>query len=158
MESGSGLANPAMTLPRTLAPLLALGLFAALVPVRLPEAGRGASNGECLGLADRAGVQDLPLLERCAALYPTDVELAGDLGDAYGAVGRTDRAEAAYRQALSIDPDYAELRLRLGRLLLRRGDAAGALAEAERGLEVQPNRGEFLLLRSQAGSLAEERP
>ena len=64
----------------------------------------------------------------------------GDLGSAYEASGQLARAEEAYRRALALDPDFADLRLRLGTLLLRRGDAAEAEAEATQALRVQPNR------------------
>ena len=36
--------------------------------------------------------------------------------------GQTDRAEAVYRQALSVDPKDGDVHVRLGRLLLERGD------------------------------------
>ncbi len=80
------------------------------------------------------------MLERCRALYPNDVELMADLGTVYEFTDRATQAEAIYRDALAIDPSYADLRLRLGRLLLRRGATDEARREAESGLLVQPNR------------------
>jgi predicted Zn-dependent protease len=101
-----------------------------------------SSGDQCATLADVGGPRNrapLDLLERCTRLYPDDAELAGDL--ALSLEERNDpRATAAYRRALSIDPSHADLRLRLGQLLLRQGDAAGAAAEAQAGLRVQPNR------------------
>ena len=80
------------------------------------------------------------MVERCSALVPQDVELLADLGDLEAAAGRGADAEATYRRALAIDPDYADLRLRLARLLLRRGAATEAREQAELALRVQPNR------------------
>ena len=69
-----------------------------------------------------------------------------DSGSAYEASGELARAEEAYLRALALDPDFADLRLRLGTLLLRRGGAAEAEAEATRALRVQPNRQALLQL------------
>ena len=128
---------------RVLVPALALCLWAAALPVSLSRGANAASDEDCLTLADAPAAPrpDLPAtLERCSALYPNDTELLADLGAHYEAGGRRSEAEAVYRRALAVDPGYAELRLRLGRLLLARGAAALARREAEAALEVQPNR------------------
>ncbi len=49
-----------------------------------------------------------------------------------------DQAEAAYRKALTIQPDFAEAFRELGYLCVRRGDLAGAVAEFDRYLELRP--------------------
>ena len=81
---------------------------------------------------------DVATLEQCLALDPQNVELMTDLGDQYVALHATDRAEEWYRRALAIDPHDGDVHLRLGELLLMRGDAAAALNEAEAALAVQP--------------------
>jgi tetratricopeptide (TPR) repeat protein len=125
-----------------LAPVAALCLFAAVLPVALPLPRSGPSSETCLTLADAppAGPDALPALERCSAISPNDAELLEDLGAAYEAAKAPARAETAYRQALALDPDAARVRARLARLALARGDREDARREAEAALRLQPNR------------------
>jgi tetratricopeptide (TPR) repeat protein len=67
-----------------------------------------------------------------------DVQQLTDLGERYEAEGRGDLAEAAYRRALTIDARDGDVHVRLGELLLKRGNRAGALAEAEEALRWHP--------------------
>jgi tetratricopeptide (TPR) repeat protein len=132
-----------MFIRRILVPAVALCLWAAALPVSLSRGGTLGSDEECLTLADRppvARVDLLPTLERCSSAYPEDVELLADLGAQYEAASRRSDAERVYQRALVLDPGYAEVRLRLGRLLLQRGAAADARRQAAAALEVQPNR------------------
>jgi tetratricopeptide (TPR) repeat protein len=115
-----------------------LALFWAALPAPLPRSSAGLLNEQCLTVP--ATSDAIPALERCSALYPHDVELKADLGAAYESADETARAEATYQLALAIDPAYADLRLRLGRLMLRRGATDDARRQAEAGLRVQPNR------------------
>lgn len=134
--------NDAASSRGPLLPLLVLALFAAVLPAGLPGAS-GANDEQCVTLADapsRSSLETLTLLERCSRLYADDAELAGDLAAAYEAAGDPVRAEAAYRRALTIDPGYADLRLRLGHLLLQKGAAGDAAHQAEMALRIQPNR------------------
>jgi len=73
-----------------------------------------------------------------AALDATDIQRLVETADGYQAQGRTDLAEAAYRRALSVDPRDGDVHVRLGELLLRRGDRAGAHTEAESALRWHP--------------------
>jgi cytochrome c-type biogenesis protein CcmH/NrfG len=138
--------------PGLLAPALVLCLFAAVLPTQLAGRSAGVTNEECLTLADAPAAKQpdrLARLEHCSALYPDDVELIADLGALYESIDRM-KAELAYTRALMLDPDYADVRLRLGRLLLSRGADAEALKQAEMALRVQPNRAALLDLRNQA--------
>jgi len=115
------------------------------LPMRLARSSAGPSDEDCLALSDpdpsRGGrPHPVDLLERCSTLYPRDVEILADLGAAHESAGDATRAEALYQRALAIDPAYAELRLRLGRLMLRRGAREAAEAQAVAALQVQPNR------------------
>ena len=128
---------------RILASLAAVCLMAAALPRPSPRPALDVSAESCLTLSDTPpgpGPSVMAALERCHALLPADVELMGDLGAAYESAGLRDRAEAIYARALAADPGYAELRLRLGRLLLGRGARAEARRQAEAALLTQPNR------------------
>jgi Flp pilus assembly protein TadD len=80
------------------------------------------------------------VLERCLEVRPDDVEMMADLGAAYEQAGEWGRAESMYRRALTIDSEDGDIRVRLGHLLLRRGDALGARREGVAALAVQPGR------------------
>jgi Flp pilus assembly protein TadD len=119
------------------------------LPVTLPKAHHGPSSADCLVLADHppAGPGAIPALERCATIVARDTELLADLGRLYETEGRLEEAERRFQQALAIDPDYADVRLHLGSLMLRRGALADAREQAEAGLRVQPNRAALIELR-----------
>jgi Flp pilus assembly protein TadD len=88
---------------------------------------------------DAAFTNDIALFERCLTRDPTNVELMTDLGAAYAASGAPGRAEATYRRALAVDPRDGDLHVRLGEILLKRGELASARAEAEAALRWRPN-------------------
>ena len=75
---------------------------------------------------------------RDAALDSTDTQRLVEIADGYQAQGRIDLAEAAYRRVLSIDSRDGDVHVRLGELLLKRGDRSGAHAEAESALRWHP--------------------
>lgn len=135
-----------LSAPRTriAATIGVIGVLWFLLPVALPTASHESSSDTCLSMADHppsaAGPDVLNRLEGCSALVPDDVELLADLADRHVSEGHVDTAETVYRRALAIDPDYADLRLRLAQLLLRRGAAAEAREQAALALRVQPNR------------------
>lgn len=124
-----------------LLPLAVLAFCGAVLPVRLPAPVALASPEMC-GTDGDAPPPALTRqqLEECSALDPSDVELLADLAAAYESDGAVARAEEVYRRAVVAAPDDGELRLRLGRLLLRRGKVEEAARQAAAGLEVQPNR------------------
>ena len=73
-------------------------------------------------------------------MVPLDVELLADLGAAYESAGRPLDAEKTYQNVLALDPDYADVHVRLASLLLGRGAAGEARGHAEQALRIQPNR------------------
>ena len=85
-----------------------------------------------------AAALDTAALEQCLTADPDNAELMTDLGDAYGSSGDAVRAEQLYRRALGVDPRDGDVHLRLGELLLTRGEAASARLEGAAALAVQP--------------------
>ena len=85
---------------------------------------------------------------------PTDVQTLVDLGDRYAAAGERTRAETAYRRALALDDRYGDLHVRLGELLLTRGDRAGAHAEAQTALRWHPGSARAIALAARSASAA----
>ena len=141
---------------RTLAAVAVLVLCAMTLPASMAGPSSGVSKEDCLVLAERPGSAPLTLLEQCSALYPRDAELLADLGQAHEGHDPA-RAEAAYLRALAIDPGYADLRLRLARVLLRRGAAPEAITQAEAALRLQPNRRAIVELLADARQAATKR-
>jgi len=101
---------------------------------------------------DRTVAFDLATMERCAALRSDDVELLLALGRRLEEAGEPARAEEMYRRALRVDPRDGEVHLRLGTLLLARGDRAGARSEALLALTVQPRSAPATELARRAGA------
>ena len=81
---------------------------------------------------------DVNVLEACVSLEPGALDLMLDLGTAYELAGRWADAERVYRQALDADARDGQIRLQLARVLLRRGDMAGAQREGQAALSVLP--------------------
>jgi len=115
-----------------------------LLPVRLPQSAANPSTGECLTVSDtprESKHADLVrLVDGCLAVYPADPDVWAAAAQLRESSGRTVDAEAAYKRALQLDPANGDLRMRFARLLLKRGDAAGAHEQALAALRVQPNR------------------
>jgi tetratricopeptide (TPR) repeat protein len=129
---------------RILGPVAVLVFLWIALPVRLPTASQVPASEPCLTLstaspgANRA--DSIARFERCSQRFASDLELIVDLGILYESSGRGAEAEAQYRRALVIEPGDGDVRLRLGRLLLKKGDVPGARRQAEMALGVQPNR------------------
>lgn len=68
----------------------------------------------------------LEALRRALQLYPGHLPARELLSDQLEMAGRTDEAFALLTQGLTIAPDYTPFRKRVARMLLDRGDAAGA--------------------------------
>lgn len=123
-------------------------LFWLWLPAPFPRPPVLASAEECAALAEGGSpaAKDLRQLQECIALDPDDVDLLADLAAAQESAGSPELAVATYRRALTLASEDGELRLRLGRLLMRRGEAAEAADQAALGLQVQPNRPELVEL------------
>ena len=105
----------------------------------------------------RVGRADMPALERCAEIRPDDLELVRALGGAHEIAGEWERAEAIYRRGLEIDPEDGDIRVRLGYLLLRRGDREAARHQGRAALALQPGRPAAIeLLRRASASESDE--
>jgi tetratricopeptide (TPR) repeat protein len=140
---------------RILLPVGVLALYALTLPIRPMTVGGGSTTSECLTLTahpPRGSALELRAsYERCLTLAPDEVELMADLGGQFEAAGDRVRAEELYRRALTIDPGFAGVRLRLGEILLRRGDLEGARREATTALKSRPNSRAVLDLLQRAG-------
>ena len=108
-----------------------------------PEASPGAHDAGRAVLArvfNQAGIRladggdpeaALFAFRRAADLDPDWSAPRSNLGAAFEAIGRLDRAEPAYQQAVDSDPDSPAARFNLARLLRLRGDLGGALELVE---------------------------
>ena len=115
-------------------PLALLMVF--VVSFRRVESDGGPANAIAECEATPAG--DVARLEQCLSDDPHNVELMTDLGGAYEVSGAVGRAEDIYRRALAIEPHDGDLHVRLGELLLTRGDRSAARAEGDVALRWQP--------------------
>ncbi len=75
---------------------------------------RAASN---LYLKNGLHTKALPLLETLIEVSPAQVDVRADLGASYAAAGNRKRAEAQFRKALELEPDYSPALAGLGNLL-----------------------------------------
>ena len=79
------------------------------------------------------------LLEPLHGRDTADTEISYYLGIAYDGLDDTDHARIAYEQAERLPPFYAASALRLGELLARRGDFAGAEQHLSGALRIAPD-------------------
>jgi len=122
-------------LVQALWPLALLAIFVGTFRRSEPDAGTGGAAAPCDRRDGSHAADAVERLERCLALDAADVESMIALGDVFVAASRVDRAEALYRGALEVEPHDARVRVRLGRVLLARGDVAGARREGEAALQ-----------------------
>jgi tRNA A-37 threonylcarbamoyl transferase component Bud32/tetratricopeptide (TPR) repeat protein len=118
----------------------------ALTSPRRAQAERAALAGrDRLNSRDRilldAFVNDLPSLREMLLMWDSAIALMPDrktvrflgadylfhYGDAMGEVGAMSRAEAGFREVLSLDPDHAPAQAHLFELVARRGDGPNAI-------------------------------
>jgi tetratricopeptide (TPR) repeat protein len=122
-----------------------------------PEGAREAARALLARVHNQEGLDRVAAGEPEAALFAFRRASALDedwsapacnLGAAFEAIGRLDRARAAYEQALAIDPDSQVARFNLARLLHERGDPRGALAVLE-GVAREPESADLIALRAE---------
>jgi tetratricopeptide (TPR) repeat protein len=100
---------------------------------------------EAVELFRRAAAEDAPAeqglsRQTCGRL----ANLHADLADAYADAGALDTAIEQYRRALELGPEYHDLRLRLGRVLLRAARHLEAREELERVVAARPGLAEAM--------------
>jgi predicted Zn-dependent protease len=119
-------------------PLLLLAAFLGTFRRPVTQAG-GASLAACDPASASVTGDDLAAVERCLELDPSNASLLIDVARRIDAAGRRADAERLYVRALDIDPSNSDLHVRMGELLMDRGDAEGARREAEAALRWRPN-------------------
>ena len=87
-----------------------------------------------LGQAGRSEAIYRELVEQVAPRTANAPELLELLGWCLYRLGRFDEAAETFRRALAIDADWVSVRFDLGLVLLQRGDADAAAAQAQRAL------------------------
>lgn len=68
-----------------------------------------------------------------------DAELNYFLGIALDERGQTDRAKEAYREAIRLKPDYADVYYNLGVVMAEQGGSAEAMKDYRRAIEIDPD-------------------
>lgn len=81
---------------------------------------------------------------RLAGVYPQAFILWQLNGVANKGLGRTAEAEAGFRKALKLSPDYADAHNNLGNVLREQGKAADAMASYRRALAIKPDHADAL--------------
>lgn len=140
--------------------LLLLSLLLGTAP------GRPALNGEndFASLYRRAVAARLAgqpaaaaeILGRLAQEHPDDADVQVQLGFAQLALGALDAARLAFEQALRLAPDYADARLGLALVAMRRGEPAEAAREARAVLASRPDAEAEAVLRQAEAALSQE--
>lgn len=154
--------NPQATAWQGIALMLADQRVAAVERFAAASAADGEDPGlhyllslayQALGMPENARLE----LEATLELRPTDVLALTRLGTLFYRQGQRDLAEAAWRQAMAVDPGYVEARFVLSRSLADEAltaQAAGNQAKAGRlwmlALEADPANGEALAAQTAA--------
>ncbi|HSQ79328.1 MAG TPA: tetratricopeptide repeat protein [Candidatus Bathyarchaeia archaeon] len=86
--------------------------------------------------AQRAVEDAIPILERSIALDPQDTGARVSLGTAFAAQRRYDEAEAAFLEALKLEPGDVDAHFGLGRLYLDRGEMNKAVFHLQQILSI----------------------
>ena len=79
------------------------------------------------------------LFESVRTVYPRSVPVLTNLGAAYARMEKFPEAESILRQAVGLDPDFAQAHFNLGGLRYVRGDYPGAITAYKRVIELKEN-------------------
>lgn len=97
-----------------------------------------------IGLMDQGRFEEaLDLLEPLAQAEPTCTEAHHQLGIAYHALERPEKAQAAYERAVTLNPCHFAARAALGHLCVERGDYDGALRHYREAITMNPRLSEI---------------
>jgi tetratricopeptide (TPR) repeat protein len=99
---------------------------------------------------NKVWASSLSLWRSAATAAPLMARPSIYMGDAYEHIGQIKQAVDAYEHALSRDPNFPPLHLRLGRMLLQAGESDRALALLARGTELDPENGSMWGARAEA--------
>ena len=88
-------------------------------------------------------------LLQLVALTPRAAEAHQRLGKVLELEGRLHEADACFRRALELDPDYTDALIGLGKLEAARGDMPSALKRYEMAIEIEPHDAEAHFARGQ---------
>jgi tetratricopeptide (TPR) repeat protein len=109
-----------------------------------PRAGEGQIMLARLRLDLRQYPQAIAAARAAIAARPADSACWHLLGLATAAdPGTAGAAEPAFRRAIDLNPGFPGSHYELGRLCLKKGDAAGAVTELRRALELWPGNGDY---------------
>lgn len=95
--------------------------FANMGREQYPEDGEMANQYIELNLMAGKETEVISTIESQVARDPSNKTLHYYLGLAYNATGDYEKAEAAYKAALAVDPEYVDANINLGGLILNRG-------------------------------------
>ena len=84
------------------------------------------------------GQQAIPLLEQLKKLVPADATADSRLGYVYWKREQFDLAEKHFRQAIEVDPQYAEARMLLAGMFKEQDDIEGAKGVYQEAIQVRP--------------------
>lgn len=104
---------------------------------RAPPASEMVAQAELL-IAEGQADEAIPVLLRAIEENPRDVRARLNLGLAYEMIESPGDAEAAYRDALRIDPSFVEALNNLGAILRDSGQLEEAIALLRRAIEQRP--------------------
>jgi tetratricopeptide (TPR) repeat protein len=115
----------------------ALAAYRAALALRPDDAEAASLTGLLLAQAGRSA-DALPLLERAVGLDPGQVGLRFNLAEGYRHAREPDRALAALREVLALEPRFVAAWSRVGDLEAERGDDAAATHAWAEALELDP--------------------
>ncbi|RAK52548.1 YaiO family outer membrane beta-barrel protein [Phenylobacterium deserti] len=131
--------------------LLSLAPAVALAQAPVDDFARGRE----LRLAGRSA-EAAEALERAASAQPQDADIWLNLGLAYAAAKRFDKADAALDRALALAPSYTDVQIARARIALFRGDAAEAERRLQPALQAQAPTPDAVQLRDQIAAALRE--